>query len=383
MALPPDAAEQVRALKTLERAILAEADRAAGGSGTAGTARDPAPSADAAARARAGSLARLDRELRELEAIAEEQVRPGDRAAVLGALAERVAARDAVRQMLRELAVRAVAPPPRGDREARAELLGETRTRSADGAENDGAMGDANGDGVSADSRLANREGRRAPASEAAALALAAQSTDSLRRSRALMGEELEKGRRTLAALEESRATMRKTGDEYAGEQRAALTGGGRSLSRLERQAAWERRTLWLGFACFMLAAAHVVLKRTPVLVRFHPLWWIRHAAVRKAKQAAADAKAATKAAKSVYEATPTPTPVAAAVAAAAAAAAAAMDAAAAADESGGVADAVYAEAYLDEAARAGLSSDDTPSARFDAEVGEYSRESARLADEL
>ena len=105
-----------------------------------------------------------------------------------------------------------------------------------------------------------------------------------------------------------------------------------------------------------MLAAAHVVLKRTPVLVRFHPLWWIRHAAVRKAKQAAADAKAATKAAKSVYEATPTPTPVAAAVAAAAAAAAAAMDAAAAADESGGVADAVYAEAYLDEAARAGLS---------------------------
>ena len=98
---------------------------------------------------------------------------------------------------------------------------------------------------------------------------------------------------------------------------------------------------------------------------------------------AAADAKAATKAAKSVYEATPTPTPVAAAVAAAAAAAAAAMDAAAAADESGGVADAVYAEAYLDEAARAGLSSDDTPSARFDAEVGEYSRESARLADEL
>ena len=86
---------------------------------------------------------------------------------------------------------------------------------------------------------------------------------------------------------------------------------------------------------------------------------------------------------KRLHEATPTPTPAAAAVAAAAAAAAAAMDAAAAADESGGVADAVYAEAYLDEAARAGLSSDDTPSARFDAEVGEYSRESARLADEL
>ena len=171
---------------------------------------------------------------------------------------------------------------------------------------------------------------------------------------------------------------MRKTGDEYAGGA-AALAGGGRSLSRLERQAAWEAPPLWM-VRVLHAPRRRVVLKRTPVLVRFHPLWWIRHAAVRKAKQAAADSGG--KRPKSVCEATPTPTPVAAAVAAAAAAAAA-MDAAAAADESGGVADAVYAEAYLDEAARAGLSSDDTPSARFDAEVGEYSRESARLADEL
>jgi protein transport protein SEC20 len=156
-------------------------------------------------------------------------------------------------------------------------------------------------------------DSRRAPASEANALALAARSTDSLRRSRALMGEELEKGRRTLAAMEESRATMRKTGDEYAGDQRAALAGGGRLLSRLEKQAVWERRTLWCGFVCFMLAAAHVVLKRTPVLVRFHPLWWIRHAAVRKAKQAAKAAAAEAKAAKTLQA--PTPTPLAAAAA--------------------------------------------------------------------
>jgi hypothetical protein len=110
MALPPEAAEQVRVLKSLERAILVQADRAAGGSGPLGTldARDPAWTSDAASRARGGlSLARLDRELRELEALAEEQVRPVDRSAVLAALAERVAARDAVRQMLRELAVRA------------------------------------------------------------------------------------------------------------------------------------------------------------------------------------------------------------------------------------------------------------------------------------
>ena len=324
MALPADAAEQVRALKTLERAILAEADRAASNS---------ARSVDAASRARAGSLSRLDRELRELEAIAEEQVRPGDRAAVLGALAERVAARDAVRQMLRELAVRGSGDlPSRGDREARAELLGTTESRSM---KSDG-VAPGNGSAPDAARAAVERRARVAPASEAAALALAARSTDSLRRSRALMGEELEKGKRTLAAMEESRATMRKTGDEYAGEQRAALAGGGRALSRLERQAVWERRTLWCGFACFMLAAAHVVLKRTPVLVRFHPLWWIRHAAVREAKRSAKAAAEEARAAKTF--AAPTPTPLAAtATAAAAAMAAAAMDAVDSAAAGGGV----------------------------------------------
>jgi hypothetical protein len=59
----------------------------------------------------------------------------------------------------------------------------------------------------------------------------------------------------------------------------------------------------------------------------------------------------------------------------------AAVDAALAA-EGGGVADAVYAEAYLDEAASAGLP-DDPPGARADAEVGEYSRAEPRVADEL
>ena len=370
MALPPDAAEQVRALKTLERATLAEADRAAS---------DSARSVDAASRACAGSLARLDRELRELEAIAEEQVRPRDRATVLGALAERVAARDAVRQVLRELAVRGSGDlPSRSDREARAELLGTTETRST---RSDGiALGGRSAPDAARAATNPEPRARGAPASEAAALALAARSTDSLRRSRALMGEELEKGRRTLAAMEESRATARKTGDEYAGEQRAALAGGGRALSRLERQAVWERRTLWFGFACFMLAALHVVLKRTPVLVRFHPLWWIRHAAVREAKRSVKAAAAEAGAAKTF--ATPTPTPLATAVAATAAMAAAAIDAVDSAADGGGVADAVYAEAYLDEAMRAELP-DDVPEPRADSEIGEYSRKRARLGDEL
>ena len=255
---------------------------------------------------------------------------------MLGALAERVTARDAVRQISASspCAVRLPSEATAG----RAELLGDAdalggrrRERRRDGRRERQVS-------PTRDSRVARAPGQP----HAAALALAAQSTDSLRRSRALMGEELEKGRRTLAALEESRATMRKTGDEYAGEQRAALAGGGRSLSRLERQAAWERRTLWLGFACFMLAAAHVVLKRTPVLVRFTRCGGSSAAGAKPSRRRTRKRQPA----KSV-SAAPTPTPVAAAVAAAAAAAAAAMDAAAAAGESGGVADAVYA-GYLD-----------------------------------
>jgi hypothetical protein len=40
----------------------------------------------------------------------------------------------------------------------------------------------------------------------------------------------------------------------------------------------------------------HVMLKRTPLLVRFHPLFYIRHGAAKKAKEAAAKAVEAAKA---------------------------------------------------------------------------------------
>ena len=256
---------------------------------------------DPATAGKAG-LARLDKELRELTQFAEEQVRLDVKSVCLDALAERIAARDAIRQMLRDLAVKQHAVrPAKSDRSARAELLGEGRPRS----------------GVGVDSE---REKNKPPSNETAALNLAQRSTESLRRSRAMMGEELEKGKLTLALMEQSLVTMKKTNDEHDGEQRFALFGGGKMLTRLERQAVWERYTLWGGFFCFITAAAHVVLKRTPVLVRFHPLWWIRHAHVRKEKEAA-KAAAMVKAAK-IASATPTlnthraPTPLATAVAA-------------------------------------------------------------------
>ena len=261
-------------MRELELEVLAAVDKVSGGSvssagstsrvGVDARARDPAMAA------RVG-MSRLRRELQELEGIAEDQERPSDRAAALDALAERVESHDSIRQIFRDALLRASRADERDEADERAELLGDA-VDAPDGA------------------------AVPPPRDEAGALALASEATESLRRSRARMAEELDKGRRTLAAMAQSRAAMKKTGDEYAGNQRAALRGGGKLLARLERQAVTERLVLWGGFACFLLACAHVALKRTPVLVRFHPLWWIRHAAVRKAKEAEATREAAARA---------------------------------------------------------------------------------------
>ena len=224
-ALPSDAVEQVRKMRELELEVLAAVDKVSGGSvssagstsrvGVDARARDPAMAA------RVG-MSRLRRELQELEGIAEDQERPSDRAAALDALAERVESHDSIRQIFRDALLRASRADERDEADERAELLGDA-VDAPDGA------------------------AVPPPRDEAGALALASEATESLRRSRARMAEELDKGRRTLAAMAQSRAAMKKTGDEYAGNQRAALRGGGKLLARLERQAVTERLVLWGG----------------------------------------------------------------------------------------------------------------------------------------
>jgi protein transport protein SEC20 len=277
-------------------------------------------------------MSKLRRELGELEAIAEEQARPADRIASIEALAERRESHDSIRQILRDATLRA----------AEADALRATPTAND---ERDELLGDAPGAGG-----VGSKPDK--PTDEAGVMGLADDATAGLRRARAMMAEELDKGRRTLAAMAESRATMKKTGDEYAGDQASALGIGGRLLKQLEIQAVRERVVLWGGFACFMLAALHVVLKRTPLLVRFHPLWWIR-------KKAAVKAVEAKKAAKLAAKDDETAAALAAAAAASLAAAAMGDDATAA-----GVVDAGAAEEYL-----AGDSADDGVP---DVEVGEY-----------
>jgi protein transport protein SEC20 len=57
----------------------------------------------------------------------------------------------------------------------------------------------------------------KAPTDEAGVVTLANEATAGLRRTRAMMAEELEKGQKTLVAMAESRSQLKKTGDEYGG----------------------------------------------------------------------------------------------------------------------------------------------------------------------
>ena len=114
--LPEDAAEQVAKMRNLEQDILAAVDRMVGsgrggGGGGANNHKSSTMSVaerakDPATVARTG-MSRLRRELQELEAIAEEQDRPSDRALVLEALAERTESHDNIRLMLRDATLEA------------------------------------------------------------------------------------------------------------------------------------------------------------------------------------------------------------------------------------------------------------------------------------
>ena len=108
------------------------------------------------------------------------------------------------------------------------------------------------------------------PDSEESSIQAAKDSTDALRRARQMMHQELEKGETTLMQMSESSNTMKKTDSEYDTHS-GTLKDGTQLIQTLEKQAKKERIVLLLGFFCFVTACLHVVLKRTPVLARFHP----------------------------------------------------------------------------------------------------------------
>ncbi|CAO2816018.1 unnamed protein product [Amaranthus hypochondriacus] len=89
--------------------------------------------------------------------------------------------------------------------------------------------------------------------------------TESLRRTRQLMAQELERSASTLMTFEESTGTLKKAESEYKG-HRSLLMRTRNLLSTMQRQDVIDRIIIVVGFFLFSLAVAYVVSKRIGIL---------------------------------------------------------------------------------------------------------------------
>ncbi|KAL4561175.1 hypothetical protein LXL04_033338 [Taraxacum kok-saghyz] len=89
--------------------------------------------------------------------------------------------------------------------------------------------------------------------------------TESLRRTRQLMVQEVERSGNTLMAFEESTGVLKKAESEYKG-HRSLLTRTRNLLSTMKRQDVLDRIILIVGFLLFSLAVLYVVSKRIGIL---------------------------------------------------------------------------------------------------------------------
>ncbi|KAK1362629.1 DNA mismatch repair protein MSH1 [Heracleum sosnowskyi] len=89
--------------------------------------------------------------------------------------------------------------------------------------------------------------------------------TDSLRRTRQLMVQEVERSGSTLMAFEESTGVLKKAESEYKG-HRSLLMRTRNLLSTMQRQDVLDRVILAVGFLLFSLAVLYVVSKRIGIL---------------------------------------------------------------------------------------------------------------------
>ncbi|XP_020085563.1 uncharacterized protein LOC109708293 [Ananas comosus] len=89
--------------------------------------------------------------------------------------------------------------------------------------------------------------------------------TESLRRTRQLMVQEVERSSSTLATFEESTSVLRKAESEYKG-HRSLLMRTRRLLSTMQRQDVIDRVILVIGFLIFLSVVLYVVSKRIGLL---------------------------------------------------------------------------------------------------------------------
>ncbi|XP_062211698.1 uncharacterized protein LOC133912800 isoform X2 [Phragmites australis] len=89
--------------------------------------------------------------------------------------------------------------------------------------------------------------------------------TESLRRSRQLMVQEVERSANTLSTFDESTSVLRKAEGEYQGHRSLLMRTRG-LLSTMQRQDVLDRIILTIGFLIFFLAVLYVVSRRIGLL---------------------------------------------------------------------------------------------------------------------
>lgn len=116
-------------------------------------------------------------------------------------------------------------------------------------------------------------------ATEGGMLSAAQGATDGLRRTRAVLAEEINHTSATLATMEVSHHRLRRTKDEY-GTQHASLRKSKGLLGVLDWQNKSETFMLWVGLIIFMSVALYIVHKRTTYFVpeALRPMSLIRNA---------------------------------------------------------------------------------------------------------
>ncbi|KAG8460404.1 hypothetical protein KFE25_011895 [Diacronema lutheri] len=95
----------------------------------------------------------------------------------------------------------------------------------------------------------------------------AAEVTETLRRTRRLMAEEVARSEAALSNLHATGGTLRGVLDEH-GAIAGSLAAGARTTSRIKRREATDRALTLVGFAFFLAVVAHIVARRLVPLAR-------------------------------------------------------------------------------------------------------------------
>ena len=230
------------ALFELEQSVLRELLRLA----EANSAGDLHPATfEAASSGVRASLRRHAEQVDALEQLAAVQDRPSEEEEVRALVRRHRAEAGTLSMSLRELAAKV-----RSDRSQR-----EASERAALFAP---VAGYDSSDGSSAPSGASSRSGRL----NARASAQAARDvTESLRRTRALMANELQRTEATLRSLDEQGKKLRGTLNEHRGID-GTLASGRRKLNRLETRDMTDKVLFALAFGFFVCVVLHIVNKR-------------------------------------------------------------------------------------------------------------------------